>query len=176
MRDASDEQLMRRYAAGDMSAFEALYERYRGPLYRYILRQVRDPATANDLYQGSWEKVIRARRKYHPEAPFRAWLYRITHNHVTDHYRRSRPQVPLQEETQVAGNPQPPEALDGDQRREHLLQAIGKLPDEQKDALLLKLEGGLGLDEIARITGVGSETVKSRLRYATAKLKQALQS
>ncbi|HSG95109.1 MAG TPA: sigma factor, partial [Afifellaceae bacterium] len=62
MRDASDETLMQQYAAGDLSAFEALYARYRGPLYRYILRQVSDPATANDLYQGSWEKVIRARR------------------------------------------------------------------------------------------------------------------
>ena len=176
MRDASDEQLMRQYASGDMSAFELLYERYRGPLYRYIRRQVGDPATANDLYQGSWEKVIRARTSYSPRAPFKAWLYRITRNHLVDHYRRSKAQVPLEEEAHVSGNPQPLDSAATEQQREQLLHAIQSLPADQKDALLLKLEGGLDLEEIAKITGAGRETVKSRLRYATAKLKQALQS
>jgi RNA polymerase sigma-70 factor (ECF subfamily) len=175
MRDASDEQLMRRYAAGDMSAFETLYERYRGPLYRYIRRQVGDAATANDLYQGSWEKVIRARTSYRPDGLFRAWLYRITRNLVVDHFRRVRPQVPLEPDAHAAGNPQPLESAAEQQQHARLLAAIARLPPDQKDALLLKLEGGLGLEEIARITGAGSETVKSRLRYATAKLKRTLE-
>ncbi len=55
MRERSDEQLMKSYASGSMEAFDHLYERHRGPLYRYILRLAGDPATANDLYQGSWE-------------------------------------------------------------------------------------------------------------------------
>ena len=74
MRERSDEDLMEAWAAGSMQAFEALYARYRGPLYRYILRQAGDDATANDLYQGSWEKIIRARKSYRPQAPFRAWM------------------------------------------------------------------------------------------------------
>ena len=176
MRDASDEKLMRQYASGDMNAFETLYERYRGPLYRYILRQVSNPATANDLYQGSWEKVIRARDSYRPKAPFRAWIYRITHNLLVDHYRRSRPQVELQQEEHASGNPQPAESAERQERQDRLLAAIRQLPEEPRDAMLLKLEGGLGLGEIATITGAGRETVKSRLRYATAKLKQVLQS
>ena len=175
LRDASDEQLMRQYASGDMSAFEILYERYRGPLYRYIQRQVSDPATANDLYQGSWEKVIRARGNYRPNAPFKAWIYRITHNHLVDFYRRSRPLVELEQHEHISGNPQPAETASTQEQRALLLNAIRALPAEQKDALLLRLEGGLELEEIAKITGVGRETDKSRLRYATAKLKQALQ-
>jgi RNA polymerase sigma-70 factor (ECF subfamily) len=176
MRDASDETLMQQYAAGDLSAFEALYARYRGPLYRYILRQVSDPATANDLYQGSWEKVIRARRSYRPNAPFKAWIFRVTHNLLVDHYRRSRPQAELKQEELASNNPQPIEAFATQERQARLLRAIRELPADQRDALLMRLESGLGLEEIARITGAGRETVKSRLRYATAKLKQVLES
>ncbi len=176
MRDASDEKLMRRYASGDMSAFETLYARYRGPLYRYIRRQVPDPATANDLYQGSWERVIRARKSYRPDAPFKAWIYRITRNLLVDHYRRNRPHAELQPDAQASDNPNPAEAFATQERHERLLSAIQALPPEQKEALLLRLEGGLGLADIAEITGAGRETVKSRLRYATAKLKQELGS
>ena len=89
--NAGDEQLMKSYAGGSMEAFEHLYERHRGPLYRYILRLTGDPATANDLYQGSWEKIIKARGRYKASAPFKAWMYRIAHNHVMDHFRRRHP-------------------------------------------------------------------------------------
>jgi len=68
MRERSDETLMMAYADGNMEAFELLYSRHRGPLYRYILRQVSDAATANDLFQGSWEKIIKASGSYKPSA------------------------------------------------------------------------------------------------------------
>ena len=174
MRGPSDEQLMMQYAAGDMAAFENLYDRYRGPLYRYIQRQVRDPATANDLYQGSWEKLIKARKRYKPASPFRAWLFRIAHNHLVDHFRAHRASEPLEPERFVASDPQPSELIDSDQREAQFRSALIQLPPDQRDTLLLKLEAGLGLEEIGRITGVERETVKSRLRYATAKLKRSL--
>lgn len=176
MRGFSDEQLMVKYAAGDASAFDDLYKRYRAPLYRYIQRLVRDPATANDLYQGSWEKLIKARGRYQPAAPFRAWLFRIAHNHVVDHFRSNRQTELLDAEKLVASEPQPSEVLGQEQRQLRFRAALEHLPNEQRHALLLKIEGGLGLDEIGEITGVERETVKSRLRYATAKLKRTLQS
>ena len=116
MRGLSDEQLMRQYAAGDMSAFETLYERYRGPLYRYIQRQVREPATVNDLYQGSWEKLIKARRQFKPSASFRAWLFRIAHNHLVDHYRSRKQTEALDPEQMPANNPQPAEVTEGEEQ------------------------------------------------------------
>jgi len=172
----SDEALMQAYARGDMAAFERLYARYRGPLYRYVLRHVGDAATANDLYQGSWEKVIRARESYRPNAPFRAWLYRIAHNHVADHFRRSHPTEALLPESRTSTNPEPDQALAEAQKAAELAAAVGLLPVEQRDALLLKMEGGLDLAAIARVTGVNEETAKSRLRYAVAKLKRSLGS
>jgi len=174
MRERSDEELMANWAAGEFGAFEALYERHRGPLYRYVLRQVSDPATANDLYQGSWEKVIRARRSWRPGAPFRAWLYRIAHNHVVDHFRRQRPETELQPECMESPGEGPEQALGREHRESRLKEALAQLSPKQREAVLLKLEGGLDLQSIANVLGVNRETAKSRLRYAVAQLKEAL--
>jgi RNA polymerase sigma-70 factor (ECF subfamily) len=174
MREATDEQLMRRYAKGDTKAFEELYSRHRGPLYRYFIRQVNNPATANDLYQGAWEKIIKARNKYRPSAPFTVWMYTVAHNHLVDHYRRSRPDSSI--ETDTLSDPQagPVEGLIDSEHNTLLRAAITALPEEQRNTLLLKLETGLKMEDIARVTGVSRETVKSRLRYAVQKLKRSL--
>jgi RNA polymerase sigma-70 factor (ECF subfamily) len=174
MRDRSDEQLMMAYAGGSAEAFEQLYERYRGPLYRYILRMAGDPATANDLYQGSWEKIIKARGRYSASAPYKAWMYRIAHNHIMDHFRRQRPETDLPDDHMESSAARPDEQLTEDENRKDLLTAIDSLPPEQKDALLLKLETGLDLQAIAEVTGVKLETAKSRLRYAVRRLKETL--
>jgi RNA polymerase sigma-70 factor (ECF subfamily) len=174
MSEATDEDLMLAYGRGDARAFEELYGRYRGPLYRYFLRQVREAALANDLYQGCWEKVIAARRKYSDRAPFKAWLFRIAHNHLVDHFRATRPTTELSDDT-PGDDEDPGDSLDEAQRQAQFRQALEALPREQREALVLRLETGLGVDEIGRITGVGAETAKSRLRYAIAKLKQVMQ-
>jgi len=157
-----------------MEAFEHLYERHRGPLYRYILRLTGDPATANDLYQGSWEKIIRARGRYKASASFKAWMYRIAHNHVMDHFRRRHPAADTAPDEVSSKQPQPDEQMARQMRRDELLAAIKSLPADQKDALILKMETGLDLQTIAEVTGVNPETAKSRLRYAVKKLKQIL--
>lgn len=174
MREMSDEKLMRRYAKGDAKAFDELYQRHRGPLYRYFIRQVNDPATANDLYQGAWEKLIKARLSYRSAIPFKAWLFKVAHNHLVDHFRRTRPFEAMENDTLKDGQPEPSQnVIDREQNRQ-LREGIICLPEEQRHTLLLKLETGLKLEDIARITGVSKETVKSRLRYAVNKLKRSL--
>lgn len=175
MRERSDEALMKAFVDGDMQAFEELYGRHRGPLYRYLLSRAGDDATANDLYQGCWEKIIRARARYRPSAPFSAWMYRIAHNHLMDHFRRSRPQAELPPEGIGSDGPGPEEQLASENRAARLKRAVAGLPEEQKDALLLKLEAGLDLQAIADVTGVNRETAKSRLRYAVSKLRKVLE-
>ena len=165
---------MAAYAGGDMQAFELLYQRHRGALYRYLLRLVGDAPTANDLYQGSWERVIRSRRRYRPSAPFRAWMYRIAHNQAMDHFRRSRPVSGQSPDELEAGDPGPDAVLQDEERAARLSNALESLPAEQREALLLKLEAGLGLTAIAEVTGVNPETAKSRLRYGVAKLRRLL--
>jgi len=174
MHEFSDEDLMMEWVAGKMEAFERLYERYRGPLYRYILRRVGDDATANDLYQGSWEKIIRGRKSYRPQAPFPAWMYRIAHNHVMDYFRRQRPETDIETELLESGTAGPEEQLGLENREADLREALARLPEKQRDAILLKLDAGLDLQTIADVTGVNRETAKSRLRYAVSRLKHLL--
>jgi len=172
---ASDEQLMLAYAAGDAQAFDRLYETYRGPLYRFVLRQVRDPVASNDIYQQCWEKLIKGRHLYRSKSPFPAWLFRIARNTVIDHFRREAhaPGHELPEQASDAAIPEE-QALQ-DEKQRSLSAAIASLPAEQREVVLLRLEAGLDLASIADITGVNAETCKSRLRYALAKLKQQLQ-
>jgi RNA polymerase sigma factor (sigma-70 family) len=174
MREATDEQLMQRYAKGEAKAFDELYTRHRGPLYRYFIRQVNNPATANDLYQGAWEKIIQGRQKYRPTAPFTAWMYSLAHNHLVDYYRRLRPGDPLGTDDLSDNQPGPVQGVIEGEQNDQLRSGINALPEEQKNTLLLKLETGLKMEDIARVTGVSRETVKSRLRYAVNKLKRSL--
>src|SRR5215470_20187126 len=85
----SDEELMLAYAAGEGAAFDALYDRHKGGVYRYLLRQCRQPAVAAELYQDVWMNLIRARASYAPTAKFTTWLYRLAHNRMIDHFRAS---------------------------------------------------------------------------------------
>src|SRR5688572_11572271 len=86
--EAPDEQLMLAYREGDAGAFETLYKRHRGALYRFVLRAVRQKASAEELYQEAWIRVIEARGRYTPQARFTTWLYTIAHNLLVDHWRK----------------------------------------------------------------------------------------
>ena len=177
--EASDEALMLAYAAGDSDAFGQLYSRHRGRLYRYLLRQVRDPALADEFFQDIWQRVISAREGWKPEAAFTTWLFRIAHNRLTDHWRalKHRPPAPADGDERAARVPDPdtPERnLSEFEQRRRLQLALAELPEDQREVVQLRLEQELSLEEIGQITGVGRETVKSRLRYAMDKLRTRL--
>src|SRR5688572_6213021 len=87
--DLSDEELMLSYRDGDAGAFDVLYSRHKGGMYRYLLRQCREAAVAEELFQDVWMNLIRARAGYTVQAKFTAWLYRLAHNRLIDHYRKS---------------------------------------------------------------------------------------
>ena len=171
---ADDAALMCAYAAGDMAAFETLYARHRGPLYGYVKRAVHDASLADELYQDIWERVITARHRYRPTAAFSTWLYRIARNRLVDHWRRVRPDAGHDPDELPGTTAVPPEALNADARALALEQAIGHLAPEQREVILLRLQRGFSLAEIAEITGAPFEAVKSRLRYAVGHLNRAL--
>lgn len=171
--EADDEILMRRYAKGDTTAFEVLYARHKDPLYRYLVRGCSDRALAGELFQDVWMRVIRARKRYRPKARFSVWLYTIAHNRLVDHYRRDRPSGEVPEMTAPSAD-QPAAQAERSERAARLRAALDRLPFEQREAILLKEEQDLTIKEIAAVTGVGAETVKSRLRYALAKLREEL--
>lgn len=178
----SDESLMLRYAQGEAPAFEQLYARHKGGLFRYLRRQCA-PSVAEELFQDVWMRVVAARSAYTVQARFATYLYHIAHNRLVDHYRVSarRPEESLDTQrepglAETAGDGQSgPEQLAGRrQLAERLLGCLEALPDEQREAFLMREEAGLGVAEIAEATGVGRETAKSRLRYAVVGLRRCL--
>lgn len=175
----ADENLMLRYGQGDTAAFEVLYARHKDPLYRFVLRGVGNAAPAAELAQDVWIRVIEARLRYQPTAKFTTWLYQIAHNRLVDHWRaRHMAILPVDDEiiaSVAAAPPAQPEVQTADADcAKLLLQSLAALPEEQRELILLREEGELSIEEMAQVQGVGRETAKSRLRYALAKLKEAL--
>jgi RNA polymerase sigma-70 factor, ECF subfamily len=182
----TDEALMLAWQAGDVAAFDRIYGRHRGGVYRYLLRHCRDRATAEELHQDVWLKLIAARARFDAAARFTTWLYSLARNRMIDHWRRNPAQRlvsldddgdgrgigELLEDSDPAGNPQG--AATVLQESALLVAALAALPAAQRDAFLLHVEGGLAVGEIAALTSTPAETVKSRLRYAYKRLRASL--
>jgi RNA polymerase sigma-70 factor (ECF subfamily) len=172
-----DSALMLRYRDGDVAAFEVLYRRHKDPVYRYLLRLSGHRDTAEDVFQDVWGKIVKARASYRPTAKFSTFLYRVAHNCFIDHVRRNKRHAggrPL--EPELVGHPGETLEITTERSlaRERLEAALTTLPDEQRDAFLLHEEAGLGIDDIALVTGCNRETAKSRVRYAVNKLRAAI--
>ena len=183
--DLSDDDagLMLRYRDGDAAAFSALYAQYKGPLYRYLLRHVRNAGAAADLFQEVWSRLVATRARYEPRAKFATFLFHIAHNCAMDFFRRDanlRDAIPAHDldspflEPEVPEYQRPDRVAEFVEQQSALLAAVAALPQEQREAFLLREETGLTVEEIARVTDVPVETAKSRLRYAIRKLKQSL--
>ena len=183
----SDESLMLRYGRGEVAAFEFLYQRHESRVFRYLHRNVRNEASANDLMQEVWFAVVRGAANYQPSAKFTTWLFTIAHNRMVDMIRTSHrlqsldagdnldPEgLSLLDRLAVDGKQEPLAQVQSQDEAAALLNAVAQLPAEQRSAFLLQAEGGLSVEEIAAATGSTFETVKSRLRYARAKLRQLL--
>ena len=173
--DEQDEQLMLAYRGGNAGAFETLYARHRTRLFRFVLRSIKSRAIAEELYQEVWMRVIEARSTYKATARFTTWLYTIAHHRMVDHWRKAGATlVSLDEAEAVSGNPGPERQVEAREALARFAAALESLPAAQREAFLLHEEGGLTVPEIAAATGSNEEAVKSRLRYALAKLKAAV--
>lgn len=177
----TDEALMLAYRDGDAAAFEMLYQRWRGRLYRFIAHQAR--GSADELFQDVWLRVVGARGQYEVTAKFSTWLFRIAHNRLIDHYRSQGrnivtlfddPDADPAAEMPAPAAETPVALLERKQIAGRILAALDALPPPQREAFLLSEESGMSLAEIAQATGVGAETAKSRLRYALRRLRQLL--
>lgn len=178
LKKLEDEQLMLAYQQGTAAAFDELYARHKGGLYRYLLRQLNhQPELASELFQEVWMKLINTRSTYEASARFTTFLYRLAYHRLVDHWRSEKPvSVSLEVDDNIdSQQAQPQTEMQREQVQQQLKQAIAELPPDQRHTILLKEEGALSLEQIAQVTGVNRETVKSRLRYASKRLRQLLQ-
>jgi RNA polymerase sigma-70 factor, ECF subfamily len=184
VRHEEDEVLMLRYARdGDAGAFSTLYARHRVRLNRYLVRMCGDRGRAEEVFQDAWLQVVGARARWRPEARFTTWLWQIARNRMIDVLRRDGRVGPSldapESEAMVAAlsgaeSDTPARLAERMRVAAGIVAAVEALPLEQREAFLLHEDGEMTLDEIAVLTGVGRETVKSRLRYALRKLRGQL--
>jgi RNA polymerase sigma-70 factor (ECF subfamily) len=169
----SDESLMLAYQKGDSIAFEVLYMRHKDQLFNFLFYSCRQYQLVEDLAHDTWLSVIRSVENYRPVATFRTYLYRIARNHLIDHWRRKGQytvgEVEYNEQLHLESSGQAALPQNAAYLKE-ILEAINRLPKEQREAFLLRQEG-FSQQEIAEITNCKPETVKSRVRYATKSLR-----
>lgn len=169
MDSFSDDELFRKYRSGNRRAFDALYDRFRQPLYNYVRKSVRADKV-EELYQDVWLKVVAKSSNYNERGKFRQWLFTCAHNLIVDEYRKSG-KAELVEIDEVAT-----QDLIGDEKLgQEIIRALNTLPLEQRQAFHLRHELGCAVAEIAEIQDCPVESAKSRLRYAYQKLKTELQ-
>ncbi len=190
-----DDQLMLAYARGNAAAFDVLYTRHEGGLYRFVRRLLGTPLAAqvDEVFQDTWMRIVAARESFSPQgATWRTWAFTIAHNVAMDRWRVSGREVALDPHTDDSGDvPQPshgvraalaaashPAAEDLAFWRaagRRLLACLDELPGDQRAAFLLHHEDGLSVEALAASLGIGFETVKSRLRYGMKKLRGCME-
>jgi RNA polymerase sigma-70 factor (ECF subfamily) len=182
-----DELLMVRYQRGDRGAFATLVRRHQARVYNFVLRQLRNPAAAEDVAQEVFLRVVQKASDFKHEARFSTWLYTIARNLTIDHLRKqslrrhpsldeARGEKPPLGETIEDRHPRSSVERNAVSKefRQSVLRAVDALPADQKEVFLLREIGNLPFKDIAEATGVGENTVKSRMRYALERLQQAL--
>jgi len=176
---ASDESLMLAYQAGNEQAFADLYQRYRQPLFSYLVKNIGNKAQAEEVYQELWLSLIRQRERYTVSASFRTYIFCITHTRLLDFYRQQGKLAAndtLDDELDIAAcaSYEPHTQFEEAKLLERLQFCLKQLPDEQRAVMVLKLESELSLQSIAEQLNVAFETLKSRFRYAQAKLQRCV--
>lgn len=180
---------MVRYQRGEREAFALLVKRYSKQVYNFVLRQLKAPALAEDVTQEVFMRLVQNAADFKHEARFSTWLYAIARNLCVDQLRRLQhrrhPSLdqPLGEtEGRTLGDAVANEHYSASAERSAvssevqatILAAVEALPDDQREVFLLREIADLPFKDIAEITGVPENTVKSRMRYALDRLKLAL--
>ena len=184
--DARDQTDMERLAAGHDAALNDLMERHATPVFHFLCRMVGNEDDANDLAQETFVRVFRARAAFRPGEKFSTWLFTIAANLARNHFRwRSRhPNVSLETEagdseqtlgsTLPANNPAPNEQALTAERTEAVRAAVGKLPEDLREAIVLCEWEELSVAEAAAILESTPKAVESRLYRARQMLREKL--
>ena len=186
----ADEDLMRKFCAGEAHAFKLLYARHEKPLYRYVRRLLgsAEALQVEDVFQDTWMKLVDARDSWQvrDNASFKTWLYTLAHHRAIDILRKSGREVSTDEHWQdddaespwalwpAATAHQPEQQAFWRKAGQQLLHCLDALPVLQRAAFILHHDDGLSLEEITLVINTEFETVKSRLRYALSKLRTCM--
>jgi len=182
MTEASDSELVRRYRNGEIGALDSLVRRHQKSLFGFVMNMVRDRSAAEDIFQETWLRALRGIDAYR-DSNFGGWLVKIARNIIIDRSRKRQPELCLDTEdgegrTRIENTPDP--APDPATSAEFsdigrmVSDAVSKLPPDQREVFLMRVEAGLSFKEIARIQRVSINTALGRMHYALARLRPVL--
>lgn len=171
---APEEHLICQAQGGDRSAQACLVERYWDRLYRWLYQLTHDRHLAEDLTQDSFLKALGALPRFRAGGCFAAWLFRIGHNTLLNHWRRNTRRRELLPEDLPGREPDPAEEVAAGEVLQTLTRAVSRLPEELRAALLLRVEEGLSFREIAQVFDLTEETARWRVFKARQKLLEGM--
>ncbi|TNE87645.1 MAG: RNA polymerase sigma factor [Deltaproteobacteria bacterium] len=163
---------MQAYVGGDHAAFEELFRRHGGRLHAYFARTTGSDQAANDLVQQTFLQLHRARRDFRSGSAFSPWLYAIAANLRRDYHRYQR-RHPVDAVDEVDAGSASPEASTASERL--VRRCVGKLPEGQRDVVVLHWFHEFSMGEVADALGVGRSAVKVRAHRAYKALKACLE-
>ncbi len=175
-----DAELIRAYQNGETEAFATLVRKYQRPLFTFLLRLVGNRQSAEDLFQDTFLRVLRALPQYEEDGRFSGWLFGIANNLAVDLLRRRRVQRSyfLNDEEALASAVDYQNATDAEVESAEIMRlaedALRQLPEKQRQVFLLRQHGDLSFKEIAELLGEPLNTVLSHMHYAVTKLRKQL--
>jgi RNA polymerase sigma-70 factor (ECF subfamily) len=179
----SDADLLAAYAKGDVSCLDLLVERYRRALFSWFLGMTGSRSDAEDLFQEVWIRIIRNADRF-KDVSFRAWMWQIARNLLIDFRRKRKPDISLDDvedsedqpllDTLVAPDASPRDVVERVDLAKRAMQAVGKLPSVQREVFLMRVQGDLPFNEIAKVLKIPLNTALGRMHDATTRLKQLL--
>jgi RNA polymerase sigma-70 factor (ECF subfamily) len=168
----TDEALMTAVRNGDLHQLGVLFERHHVPLFDYLSRMTGDRASAEDLVQDVFIRVLKYRRSYREDGRFETWLYRIARNARADYFRTRRPSEPIDDERlETPSEPGPAGALEHERNVERLRRALLLLRDDKRELIVLTKYRGMSHEQIAELLGIEVGAVKVRLHRAVKDLR-----
>ena len=179
----TDKELVMAYANGDNSAFDTLLGRYEKSLFNYILTIVKDEDLANDIFQETFVKAITVIRqgRYEDNGRFGAWLNRVAHNKIIDHFRRAKAEntvsndadeeIDLLNDRSLCEESIEDVMVSGQLTRD-LQRLVAELPDVQRQVLMMRIYRDMSFKDIAEETGVSINTALGRMRYALRNMRR----
>ena len=181
-----DDELVKLFIEeGDQSGIEILINRHKARVYTYIYLIVKNHALAEDIFQDTFIKVIHSLQtgKYFEKGIFRSWVVRIAHNLIIDYYRKEKHMKTFSNgvgeidifNSRKFAEKNIEDVIISDQITENVRVLITKLPDDQKEVVLLRHYGGLSFKDIADQTNVSINTALGRMRYALINLRKLIQ-
>jgi len=165
--------LLERFAAGDLEAFEVLFRQHQSQVYAWIVRIVRDSGIAEDLTVETFWRIYRSRARFDPAGSFGAWAYRIATNAALDHLRKTRRETELPAD--LAADPEPDSAVQRE-TRDRIRKAFAQLPPKYRLVATLALIEDEPYEKIAATAGISASLVKIQVFRAVRMLRKQLAS